>query len=72
MVRFDMDNIQIQIMRMSADGKVAITNWETVRGSISNNSQVVVQNMKEVKNTFGERVRVRAIDTSGRVVDILP
>ena len=67
-----MDDIQIQIMRMSADGKNVITNWETVRGSVSSNAQIIVQSMKEVKNTFGERARVRAIDSSGRVLDILP
>jgi len=66
-----MDDIQIQIMRMNSDGSVPITNWETVRDSVSNNSQIVTQSMKEVKKTFGERVRVRAIDSSGRMIDML-
>jgi hypothetical protein len=66
-----MNDIQIQVMRMSADGKVAISNWETVRGSVSNNPQIVVQSMNEVKRTFGDRVRVRAIDSCGRLIDIL-
>jgi hypothetical protein len=66
-----MNDIQIQIMRMNSDGTVPITNWETVRGSVSNNSQAITQSMNEVKKTFGERVRVRAIDSSGRMIDML-
>ena len=45
-------------------------NWQTL-GSTLNNSQYILNEMKNAKNIYPE-LRVRAVDNEGRVVDMMP
>lgn len=57
-----MDWVDIQVQD-------ATGNWRTYART-QNNPQMILMRMKELANQFS-RSRVRAIDESGRVVDIL-
>ncbi len=57
-----MDQVQIQFQDLTG-------NWMTVRIT-QNNSQMILMAMREIKNTYPDK-RVRAIDMSGRLLDIL-
>ena len=45
-------------------------NWQTL-GNTLNNSQYILNEMKNAKNIYPE-LRVRAVDNEGRVVDMMP
>ena len=66
-----MDQIEIQIMQMSPDGRVSLGNWMTVE-IVFNDPQHVVREMQQVQSQYPAGTRVRAGEHgTGRLVDIL-
>jgi len=63
-MEIDMTNPQIDIQAQDASGM-----WRTF-GTVENNSQRILSEMKSLKDRMPQ-MRVRAVDKSGRVVDIL-
>jgi len=59
-MRLDYVSIQVQISG----------NWETARSCL-NDSQMILNEMKNVKNIYPD-YRVRAVDENGRLIDMLP
>lgn len=57
------DNVEIQVQDLSG-------NWRTYHIT-ENNDQLISMRMKELKSSHPDK-RIRAIDSQGRVVDILP
>jgi hypothetical protein len=57
-----MDNVQIQLQNISG-------NWQTL-GVTINNSQRILSEMQQLASRFPNQ-RVRAVDMSGKIVDIL-
>ncbi len=45
-------------------------NWVTVQANVQNQSQMIMTRMREVQRMYPDK-RVRAIDESGRLVDML-
>jgi len=58
-----MDRVDIQAQDRSGV-------WRTYHTTMNNNSQRIIQEMNSLRNKFPE-YRVRAVDKSGRIVDIL-
>ena len=57
-----MNQVQIQFQDLTG-------NWMTVRIT-QNNSQMIIMAMREVKQIYPDK-RVRAVDTDGRLLDML-
>ena len=57
-----MDNLTLQLQ----DSGV----WRDM-GSIQNNSQRIIMEMQQLKNRYPDK-RVRVVDGSGRLIDMLP
>ena len=57
-----MDRVEIQVQDRSG-------NWRTYINT-ENNSQIILLRMKDLQRQFPD-CRIRAIDKSGRVIDIL-
>lgn len=57
-----MDNIEIQLQDITG-------NWR-MYGITINNSQMIVASMRQLAEQFPNQ-RVRAVDSNGRIVDIL-
>jgi hypothetical protein len=55
---------RIEIQAQDASG-----NWRTYNVMFQNNSQLILMEMKSLKNQFPES-RVRAIDQDGRLIDL--
>lgn len=66
-----MDNITIEWMQMTEDGKVSLGNWQPIRTNVLNNPQYITIAMNECKRMFSGNVRIRAVDSNGRLVDML-
>jgi hypothetical protein len=58
-----MDGVEIQ-------GQDTTGNWRTYHITNTNNSQLVLIEMKSLKNRYPD-FRVRAVDRTGRLIDLL-
>ena len=55
--------VNIQVQDMSG-------NWTTAASNVQNNSLVILKRMQDVQRMYHNK-RVRAVDQSGRLVDML-
>jgi hypothetical protein len=62
-------NLAENTQRIEIQAQDASGNWRTYNVIFQNNSQLILMEMKSLKNQFPE-ARVRAIDQDGRLIDL--
>ena len=64
------DRCIIQIQQLTNTGS-PLGNWQDISHMSNATSMMVLQEMNQVRNRFNGRIRVRATDDRGRMIDML-
>jgi ribulose bisphosphate carboxylase small subunit len=65
------DHCIIQIQQLTNTG-FPLGNWQAISHMSNATDMMIMQEMNQVRNRFNGRIRVRATDNKGRMIDMLP